>query len=1687
MIMTSEPGQFSRWRADALLSSRDGRKTWRGWDRLLGRPVLFKVLPEQARASAAAQLQLAGHLAHPNLGVPERVVPLEGGVAVVSGFHEGGELATWLAARPRPVEARLRVVCDVARAVSVLHARGLVHRDVKAENVVLVGDGDEARAVLVDLDLLTPEGGAAELSGTLPVLAPELLAGEPTTTAVDIYGLGWLLRFALGGAVPEATTLRPGAAAPNSSDAAAGLLGPPSAHVLLQEMLSANPAARPSALDVARRLQVGSKASPEAEAALLARLGPAPLEDRPELRAALSTWLPLRGAGGDAPERADSDGGRLRAPRLGALWVEASRGAGRTTALRHACVLAAEAGWDVLGPDSPRTLDELRSWLGMAPGRGVPALAAELLAGLTRPTLVALDDVDDASSATRELLGAVARLHGAGHERVLFVLTRELPRREGGGGEALAAVLARFCEVEVVRLSPLSAGAVERALGRLSTGHAISSSLVAEVTRRSQGEPALLTGALSALLPVSPLVTGTAFPADAEGLLDVVSAETLNQARVHAAPPHALALAELVAVAGDLPRHVVLRCAAASGLPATSLDRGVEHSLLADGAGGMVRATGASALLVAETGDPPARLRSGDHARDALLRASLPVLDEEPAHASAAARVRAHLGDFDAAATVAERLGDFDAAARWLERAPEAAGRSARLARLYTTLGRFSEARAAVRGDPEGRLALAALESEAGRHGEALALLDGLPDSRRRRCLAARAALHLGRAAEALEGAEAALQGWQGGAVPSSEALLAGVDPAGPGFSGAHASPEDLVHARLTRVLALFYLGRYDPAAEEAGALALVERAREDASRELPMIENALAIICQRRGDRDGAREGYARSLAVARAHGNLPRVGIALMNLGTLAQEAGEPGEALMRYAEADAVARRTGDDTALAKALLNVANLLVELGDFDAAAQRVEAGARLGRALGSELSTAYFTLVRADLSLCCQRDPSAGLRAADDAAARFQALALRREASEAELVAARLALLDHQDVGRYLEALARAARDLDHPRWRVWYAVIRSEVALRGRADPVALLDELEAVLLADGPAVRPEDVWPLERMAARVAALAGRGELARARGSAALRTLERLHARVPEERSAAWWSVPERNATRELATLLRLESEAGLLGPVLDLNARLATETDPERLLRAILDIAIGITGAERGFVLTADPETDELVVRAARNFEQETLRRASTRYSASIAEEVLATARPLLAVDAMDDERLRRNESVHAMKLRSVLCVPMRDRGAPIGVVYVDNRFQRGAFSRDQLRFLEAFADQAAIAVTRTETLRREQVARADAEARRAELEVARAEVERLNADLLVELERQSTRLRNAEEALESTGRARAPHPTIVGDSPAVRRLLSIIERVAPTAVSVLVTGESGVGKELVARALHDGSPRARGPFVSVNCAALPEALLESEFFGVVRGAFTGADRDRAGLFERAHGGTLFLDEVGEMSLALQAKLLRALETRQVRRVGGAEDVAVDVRIVSATNRDLASASRPRAPEPAREPAQPTFREDLLFRLRVVAIEVPPLRERREDIPRLVEHLSGRARERLGLEPRPLAPDALAALLRYGWPGNIRELDAVLSEAFLLATGPVVGRGDLRISTTTSETAHGPSGGIRWDGVSTFDEAVRQLATSCWEQVGKNQSKAADALGIDRNTLRARLGYTVRRPR
>ena len=261
---------------------------------------------------------------------------------------------------------------------------------------------------------------------------------------------------------------------------------------------------------------------------------------------------------------------------------------------------------------------------------------------------------------------------------------------------------------------------------------------------------------------------------------------------------------------------------------------------------------------------------------------------------------------------------------------------------------------------------------------------------------------------------------------------------------------------------------------------------------------------------------------------------------------------------------------------------------------------------------------------------------------------------------------------------------------------------------------------------------------------------------------------------------------------------------------------------------------------------------------------------------------------------------------------------------------------------------------------------------------------------------LELREENAQLR---EAVQRTGE-------IVGGSGAVRALIEQIARVATTPARVLVTGENGTGKELVARAIHQQSTRAKGPFIEVNCAAIPSELIESELFGHMKGSFTGAVQDRAGKFEQADGGSLFLDEIGDMSLAAQAKVLRVLQEGEVTRIGGAKVRKVDVRVVAATNKKL-----------EHEISEGRFREDLFYRLNVVPITVPPLRERRDDIPMLVQHFLERVAKESGLPMKLVAPDALERLIALEWPGNIRELRNTVERLLILAPGPRILRGDV----------------------------------------------------------------------
>jgi DNA-binding NtrC family response regulator len=343
--------------------------------------------------------------------------------------------------------------------------------------------------------------------------------------------------------------------------------------------------------------------------------------------------------------------------------------------------------------------------------------------------------------------------------------------------------------------------------------------------------------------------------------------------------------------------------------------------------------------------------------------------------------------------------------------------------------------------------------------------------------------------------------------------------------------------------------------------------------------------------------------------------------------------------------------------------------------------------------------------------------------------------------------------------------------------------------------------------------------------------------------------------------------------------------------------------------------------------------------------------------------------------------------------------------------------------------------------------------------------------------------QVARLRRENDVLRQEVMALRNERQIIGESSVMRRLLQTVATAAPTRATVLLQGESGTGKELVARALHDQSERADGPFIKLNCAALPEGLVESALFGHERGAFTGAIKRVAGAFERAHGGTLLLDEISEMRLDLQAKLLRVLQEQEFERVGGTSPIKVDVRIIATTNRDLAV-----------EAEAGRFRRDLFFRLSVIPIEIPPLRDRGDDIPLLAYRFAVHVANDVKKELAGISPDALSLLQRHDWPGNVRELQHAMERAVILASGPMLlpvhfeGQrfgltqqpGGLRVTEPRTGNGHS-SGDSHRVVLSSFDlgQAESQLIALALEATDGNRTRAAELLGLSVRTLRNKL--------
>jgi transcriptional regulator with GAF, ATPase, and Fis domain len=487
--------------------------------------------------------------------------------------------------------------------------------------------------------------------------------------------------------------------------------------------------------------------------------------------------------------------------------------------------------------------------------------------------------------------------------------------------------------------------------------------------------------------------------------------------------------------------------------------------------------------------------------------------------------------------------------------------------------------------------------------------------------------------------------------------------------------------------------------------------------------------------------------------------------------------------------------------------------------------------------------------------------------------------------------------------------------------------------------------------------------------------------------------------------------------------------------EFSEKLMLMKDLDELLEAMLDAVIDVTGAEKGLILlmddaftteaaraaAVDPDAPPVsggkpTIRASRHVKSDAITDPSGAISDSIVRKVLETARPVIVSDALTDSQFGTSESVVALKLSSVICAPLIAQGHVCGALYCGNDRVKGLFTRAQLDVLAIFAGQASLILQNAMLLN-----------------ALRADKDRLAAELKDK--------RFGE---------------IIGVCPSMMDVFRKLQKVATTDISVLITGETGTGKELIAHELHRRSSRANGPFVVINCGAIPENLIESELFGHVRGAFTGAIASRPGKFQVADKGTLFLDEIGELPLNLQVKLLRALQERIVFRVGDSKPEKVDIRIVAATNRVLEDEIR-----------AGRFREDLYYRLNVVNIYLPPLRDRGDDVLIIAKALLSKYADELKSHVQGFTPQALSAIKKQPWPGNIRQLENRIKKALVLCDKTLLSPNDLDLGRD-AETSILPLEKAK-------EEFQRKYVLEVLERNNGNRTQTARDLGVDPRTI------------
>ncbi|WP_438010023.1 sigma 54-interacting transcriptional regulator [Sorangium sp. So ce321] len=1682
---------------------------WLARDEALGRDICLKLLGRARSAERAAfrgEFRMLAGLFHPHLvRVHDFGMLRETGEPRFYFTSEavlGAPLDEYVTGR-RFEEVRAAIV-DVLDALRFLHRARIRHGDVKPANILV---GASGRAVLIDLSCAArvgarPDGG---VSGTQGFLAPEVIRGEPADGRADLFSLGRTLGAIaplLAEPLPEAIAalaerlVRP---EPRDRPADAG-------EVL--DWVGASPRALAPPPPEPPHL-VGRDAEMRAVAEALAALErgergprlcviagePGCGKSRLLREAKWSAELRMEAVEGFARAgapvasmlgRATGEEG-LPAGALGALRAHERLTRGRSGAGAEPLVLVLDDADEVCGADR-EMLEALVRLLG--PEDPVLLLAAERIPhGGGRAPLAAV--AAEAGQSAREVA-----LPPLGREAVqrwmddigLGDATEAVLRASAGWPADLVVTAGRVAESgDVAGLDATTPGASARYALRLRGLRGTLRDAVA--TLAVQGGAVADEELPSLGLPVAHL---------AELAARGVAARAAGGWTLTRAGPIA---ALLEALGGEAVRAAHARVAGA--YPAR-VEQQVLHLALSGDAGAAER------LFLARRAERDADPRRWAAAAEALLEAATA--------AETLLEIASTLQRGGRAARAREVLEQLLAAG---QDAGVGARRGQALVRLGACLLELGDPTGALARleEAEGAEGAEGAEREAGDAGASSAFTPreraGLAD------LASRALLRLGSHAEARARAEPALACCDDPEVLASlhedvgvaasylgERRLAGLHLGlAAGLHRDRRAPRALVRALSYQAIDAFRAGEVEAAlvgyrqalatAEEHGLGDLVARCSLN-----------VGTACHQSGELGEALAAYERGARLASALGQADLVLVLDFDLAKLWADVGAFERAARVASRVEAEAARRGAPFFAAAAASVLGDCALAAGDAEEAARCFERSRR-----GFEAQGAQREVVEEELELCRAHLARGALGEARAALARAREHGAVREAPDlgarAALLEGRLALLEGGDddgnlgegernlgegggnlgradanlgradanLGRADANLGRADANLGRADANLGQGNLGRADANLGRADAnlgqgnlgradanlgrdlAAARELLERALGLAERAAQPDLVADVRLALADAEELAGAPDAAaaqRARATAAWTAMARS---LPEALQHAFWTHPRRRAARPApadaapppgsteAQAQPASGRAAKLERLLEVFRKLNSSVEIADILAMAMDAAIDLTAAERGFLLL-EQQGGELRVTVARNVDREKVGRSHLKFSYSIAERAIATQEPVVTVDAQEDERFREHASVHAMRLRSVIAVPIRSPDGVLGALYLDNRFRRARFAPEDVDLLLAFADQVALALRNARLVE-------DLRRRTTELEAERRRVEELLRGQAAEIDRLQEEVLVRQQALEH----RYDYGAIVGRGPALRAMFATLDRVVDTPVSVLVTGESGTGKELVARAIHFAGPRKGGPFMGINCAALPAALLESELFGHVRGAFTGADRDRTGLVVAARGGTLFLDELGEMPLEVQAKLLRVLQEREVRPVGSAEAVRVDFRLVCATNRDLLA-----------ETARGRFREDLYYRVAVVQIRLPPLRDRLEDLPELALHFVRRAAEQLGRPAPLLSREALRRLGQHRWPGNVRELENVITKAVVLCDGRKIGPDDVDLPRARD-------GGGRGTPRSPRDERAALLGAL--ERTGWNALQAAREAGMSRATFYRKL--------